>query len=400
MTEAQLDRVSAWRKAHRKLLDLPGLTLLELALLLVVERRGVRDVARTVAGGARPDIGWSVRPDGRPDTRRELAALCRLPPGAAGLADLNAAIEGLVELGHLVVADDWSIGMTGWAEQQESPDAHRKREDRERARRAPKALPPGRDPDDGGTPPGQSTECPPQRTEDRGQKTDLNSGDDPRAQAGATPVKNAPPEPRTLGGRIGLTRVQFGLSVAKIAERSGIDAATIRRIEADEALPTRGELEVLARVLGDPDLATVDLPARDEGVVRDVAGQLHDARAALGTDEPRRLVDGGLVREVFAPVELVPTGTTLAEAWAVVIRRAAEQARRNAEDGRPGRDLEFFTLAWLGKPDRWRRFLANSALDQRRQQRAAPARASPRMTGPKNTELPPMVRRDEDDEET
>lgn len=130
MAESQLDRVATWRKAHRELLDLPGLSLLELALLMTLERRGIRDPARLVAGVARPDVGWSVRRDERPDTRRELAAILRLPPGLAGVAELDGAIAGLVELGHVVVADDGAVGMVGWVEMQESPDAGRKRDQR------------------------------------------------------------------------------------------------------------------------------------------------------------------------------------------------------------------------------------------------------------------------------
>lgn len=156
---SQLDTPSAWRKAHRRRLSLVGLGQLELLLLLVLDTVGVRDETRTVAGDVRPDVGWATRDDGRPLSRRELAALCRLAPGAAGLAELAAAVDGLVELGHVVVADDGAVGVSAWAELQESPDALRKRDKRR--------TEPGQDADTARTFRGMSA------PEDRRQKTEF-----------------------------------------------------------------------------------------------------------------------------------------------------------------------------------------------------------------------------------
>lgn len=137
MTASQLDIPAAWRKAHRKLLGLAGLSTLEFALYCVLERAGMRVADRLAGGKPRPDVGWGTRDDGRPMTRRELAAHCRLPPGTAGLADLEAAIAGLVELGHAVISDDaTAVGLVGWVELQESPEDRRARDDERRARDA------------------------------------------------------------------------------------------------------------------------------------------------------------------------------------------------------------------------------------------------------------------------
>ena len=123
---SQLGHPAAWRKAHRRRLALVGLGPTEQHLLLVLDMLGARDPARLVNRLPAPDVGWATREDGRALTRRELAAHLRLAPGAAGLAELEAAIAGLVELGHAVVADDGAVGVTGWADLQETPRRRRR----------------------------------------------------------------------------------------------------------------------------------------------------------------------------------------------------------------------------------------------------------------------------------
>lgn len=170
-----------------------------------------------------------------------------------------------------------------------------------------------------------------------------------------------------LGHRIGMTRISMGFGIALVATRTGIPAATLRAIESGEAEPTRDELALLAKALGDPSLASAPgLDAPELSVTAIAVDALHEARRELGADEPRPQVCGDLVRAACAPRPLVPEGMTLAACWPLVIRRATEEARRNAEDGRGRRDLEFLTLRHLAEPGRWRRYLGNSDLDVRR----------------------------------
>ena len=374
MSESQLDRVSAWRKAHRRRLAIVGLSGIEQHLVLVIDMLAIRDLGHLVHGEARPDVGWAVRDDGRPLTRRELAAHLRLAPGQEGARELGEAIAGLVELGHLVVADDGAIGSVGWCDLQETPDAQRKREARAGRREdspppaAASRAPAGVEPADvSGTPPGQSAECPTQMSEDRRQ----NQSSSDNAGAGL-------PEPATLGARVRFARESMGLGLARISDRTGISPATLRAIEHDEVDATTDELDLLARHIGDPSIARASALPVAAGDVALVAGELHDVRAGLGAVEPRPAVTGDVARDVWAPAKagLIPEGMGLVEAWRTVMRRAGEEAKRNAEDGRGGRrDLEFMTLRSLGGATRWRRYLGNSDLDRRREPRQA--RASP-----------------------
>ena len=53
-----------------------------------------------------------------------------------------------------------------------------------------------------------------------------------------------------VGGKIATVRDSLGLSVEELAERSGCDAALIRRIEAGELSPSLAPLIKIARALG------------------------------------------------------------------------------------------------------------------------------------------------------
>lgn len=366
---SQLDTPAAWRKAHRRRLSLVGLGQLELLLLLVLDTVGVRDETRTVAGDVRPDVGWATRDDGRPLSRRELAALCRLAPGAAGLAELAAAVDGLVELGHVVVADDGAVGVSAWAELQESPDALRKRDKRR-------------------TPPGHSAECPPQKTEDRRQNSIAVS----TREAGTPPASG-----RTLGQRLRLARESAvtPLSLRQASARAGLDVEDLRRFEDDTSTPTRTELRAMAKVYGDPAVADLELPEQDEGLAGAVAREHHDLKLELGLaspDDPLPVVDAALVRTVNAPRET--EGKALADTWRTVLRRGAERVRR---DGGRGRAAEFYRLDILAKPGERKRLLDTPDLDRRLDEQP---RRPQKQTGPRNNELAPRVRRFGEDEET
>jgi hypothetical protein len=382
--ESHLDRVAPWRKAYRELP--PGLTTLELALLMTIERRGMRDAQRLVAGQARPDVGWSVRDDGQPDSRRELAAIVGLGP--TGAAKLNAAIDGLVALRRIVVADDGALGMVGWSEGQEPPTsatpvprtrgrsstervrAHRERE-RERRRNTGETdeTPPSNGETAEGTgrgTPGNVAETlgetahggdmGGQKAEDRGQKTEL-AGCAPRA--GAT----------TLGQRLRVARESGAvpMGVGTLAKGLGLDVAVVRAFEADEQLPTRYELRAIASVLRNPEIAELELPSeRDPSVVVFVVN-LHRKFELefeiVGPDHPQPRIDGEVARWVFTPGG---TAEEILAGWRLVLERAAEKIRRELERGRGGDSAGWFTLSHLSKPKIWREYLDKHDLDHRR----------------------------------
>jgi transcriptional regulator with XRE-family HTH domain len=380
--DSQLDRVSAWRKFHRKRLAIVGVDIVELALILVVDGTGMRVRDRTVSGEPRPDVGWATRDDERPLSRRELAAMVRLPGGADGLARLDAAIASLVELGHLVVGDDGAVGSTGWEELQETPDESRKRAARRR-RAGQSSDRPAAGRDNDRITSGQSADSPPQKTEDRRQKTDSELS--PSAGAGARPLGS-----ETLGERLKLTRVAWGWNEALTSRRTGIPVGTIRDFEADRAIPCRAELAQLALHLGAPELEQADVADLDQDVVDAVVLLEAQAREALKLDPiPRTAGAPDVARLVHSTGE---DDQTLAN-WAIAIRRQREDVQRQLDRG-DHRGVDFLRIETLAKPKTRARLLADAGLDVRR---PAPARGRGRDRGPappsNPDRLPPEVRR-------
>lgn len=333
----------------------------EAADVLGFEARALRallgDIAELEEGDA---VGWAIDSRGQPYTRDRLARLLAATP-----AQVDLALEQLVAA-SVVVVRDGRIGLVDWRRTQEDPSAERQRRRR------------GHERDDAGAVPVTTgvtvtrPVTPPSPPEDRGQRTedrvpDVNAGADTR-------------EPFDPAGRIRDAREHGAspLPVEAAARRSGIPATTLRDLESGRASPTRAELEVLARTYGDPSL--LDLPSLElgPGVPEQVLGALFEARQVLGAEEPRPRLDGDVVRYVHAPAPWLPEGLSLLDAWLTVIRRAAEEARRNRESGRENRDLEFLALRSLGGDRRFRKYLDTPDLDRRLEPRQ---RGSPRSTG-------------------
>lgn len=59
-------------------------------------------------------------------------------------------------------------------------------------------------------------------------------------------------EPAEIGTRLRTQRAALRLTQAQVAERSGIAALTVHRIETGKGTPHRSTLEVIARALGCP----------------------------------------------------------------------------------------------------------------------------------------------------
>ena len=330
----------------------------EAADVLGFEARALRallgDIAELEEGDA---VGWAIDSRGQPYTRDRLARLLAATP-----AQVELALEQLVVAGVVVVRDG-RIGLVDWRRTQEDPSAERQRRRR------------GHERDEPVTPGVTVTRpvTPPSPPEDRGQRTedrvpDVNAGADTRESF----------DPASVAQRIRDAREHGAspLPVEAAARRSGIPATALRDLEAGRASPTCAELESLARAYGDPSL--LRLPGLGPGAAEQVLDALFEARQGLGAEEPRPRLDGDVVRYVHAPEPWLPEGLSLLDAWLTVIRRAAEEARRNRESGRANRDIEFLTLRSLGGDRRWRKYLDTPDLDRRLEPRQ---RGSPRSTG-------------------
>ncbi|HMV68678.1 MAG TPA: helix-turn-helix transcriptional regulator [Myxococcota bacterium] len=330
--------------------------------LLGFEGRALRsllgDVAELVEGS---DVGWALDSQGRPYTRVRLARLL-----AATEAQVDLAVEQLLAAG-LILDDARGLGLLDWRRTQEDPSAERQRRRRghERDEECVGPVTPGVTVTRAVTP-----ASPP---EDRGQRTEDRK---PAAAAGADTRESF--DPAAIAQRLRDAREHGAapLPVEAAARRSGIPATALRDLEAGRASPTCAELESLARAYGDPSL--LGLPGLGPGAAEQVLDALFEARQGLGAEEPRPRLDGDVVRYVHAPEPWLPEGLSLLDAWLTVIRRAAEEARRNRESGRANRDIEFLTLRSLGGDRRWRKYLDTPDLDRRLEPRQ---RGSPRSTG-------------------
>lgn len=126
--------------------------------------------------------------------------------------------------------------------------------------------------------------------------------------AGASASGRARFDPAELAQRIRVAREggASALTVEVAAKRSGIPAPTLRAFEAGHEVPLRSELEALARIYGDRELAEVQLPDRDPAIVAFVVGALHQHRIDLklaAPDDPAPDVTADVARLVFAPEE-------------------------------------------------------------------------------------------------
>lgn len=375
----------AWAKVRHNLwsdergLELSGIALaLRVALTVWV----IEDPTQRVGGVEVPGAGWLLTEDGDAYTLRRIARLTRF--------DEAAVRDALAELGEARIAvrsDTGAWGLIGWASSQEDPSAQRVRDYRERQRagNGGETPPPGNGSADE-TDPGRYSNAA-ETAEERGERRDVISP----AAAGAradTPIR-PPGSWSTLGERIRITRVQLALGETKLSERTGIPAATIRAFERDQATPTRAEARVLARELGDPSLADVELPDLDETVAGAVVAVEAQVREALGLDPiPRQPGDPDVVRLVHAPRE----GPAAMANWATCLRRLAEECRRQLESHGVSSSAEFLRLEYLAKPRHRERYLAAADLDQRRE-RAPPSRRSRGPLPPQNAGLKPEVPR-------
>lgn len=187
----------------------------------------------------------------------------------------------------------------------------------------------------------------------------------------------------TLGARLTRARELVGcMSQTTAATRAGIPRGLYAQLEADEAAPTREQLAAISGALGQPEIADWPLPDRDAGLVERIVRLHRDLAVELEAMDPALLREPIVVaaHHVTAIYAAEATdraaGLSLADGWARVLSRAAEQLRRELARGRlNGR--EYFTLRNLAGKRR-ATFLDPDAFDLDRRDDGTQARASPR----------------------
>lgn len=321
--------------------------------------------------------GWVVDEDGDPVPLEVMARECY-----ATLEQIEAALARLVKA-KVAIERDGRWGIRGWRETQESPEAARVRRHRAKTVTASGDVTPTVTPA-----PGQPVTSPARGGEERREKTELL----PPPVAGvraeiSPPATDAPrPAPRpappaTIGQRLALARELVGFGPREVATRARVARARYAQLEADEALPTRSELEAIAVAVGDPTVGAWPLPKRSTELVEAVVRQHRDLGIELGALDPdaRReplVVTAGEVDAVYQPESAdIAAGLDLATAWARVLARAGEELRRDVARGKFDQ-RRWFTLRNLAAPRRREQLLA--AVDLDRRDDGPPARASPR----------------------
>lgn len=319
-----------WRKVGHEIytddvaLELSALENLggvALSLRVLLEVRSVLDEGQLVGGAPAPAVGWLLTEAGRAVTP---AALSRTTGFALGVVE--SALKVLAAHGVAVQSDAGAWGTLGWAGRQEDDSAERKRRQRDRERHGA---------DDAGTGGGQTrdnrrdshapshADVTPQREEGREKTEDPEQEQEqPRAEPLAlTPVAPASKPPR--------------------ARRPDPSAS--------------------------PDTRRVWLAYQD-------------LRIGLGLQKSDPRPEAERSGPVPAQVKDITRAISLAggvDSFLVVLRRAAEDQRRQAErEGVEVRDSgpkKYFVIEHLGRHAG--RYLEQPDLDQRRP--ATPARASP-----------------------
>lgn len=330
----------------------------ELGLAAKALRALLGDVAELIDGS---DVGWAVDANGRAYTRPRLARLL-----SATDEQVDQAIDQLLAAGVAVLLDG-RIGLVGYRTTQEDPSAKRVREHRARHGLGVTqhvTVTPEETPESGG---GND-----QRAEDRGQSPIVVSAGE-RASAAPPPPCASTAEPAAAQPTIGqvLKRARDGSPAPMTADRAArrvtdlkigltLTGDDVRRFEDDRAVPSRAEVQALARVYGNPpELADLEVPDQDPDVARQVVAAHHERAVALGlAGSPPPPIDAATLRWVFAPREW--EGEQFMENWLVCIRRKAQQVKR--ERGR-GRAAEFFTLRMLARREEREGLLATPGLD-------------------------------------
>lgn len=378
-----------WRKLGRDLLtDERTLRLSQLALhlRLVLEIMGDADEDQLVAGAAAPGVGWLIDEYGDAYDIERLAALVR-----ADEAAVEVALRELERARIVVRSDTGAVGTVDHEERQLDPTTKRTRAWRSR-------QPAAEDAEHAGNGAGTQAEQPgnDQRAESREQRAEVPPTDPP-AQAPACEIR------ATVGTEIRLTRERLAWRPALVSERAGIPRGTLTSLEQGHIQPTRDELDKLAEVLGNPDLRK--FPAVDDdgnwAIPQQVVGELYRLRLELGlADGPAPEVDAATVRTVFAPAAADrAAGRDPLATWLTVLRRAAEEIRRERARGKATRSAEYFRLddkGGLGGEARRRKYLETVDLDRRDDGPTPAARGSPRRgrpEPPQNAEvLEPEIR--------
>lgn len=319
--------------------------------------------------------GWVRTDTGAPFSVGRMAAIIK------GTPEQVLHSLGLLRTAGVIVERDGAWGVVGWRLKQETPEAARVRR-----HRATRSVTPA-------VTPGSTASVTPTVTvtdrggEDRGTELTIPSpsagGREEIPSPAVAPRPAQPAAPMTLGARLTQARDLVGcMSQTTAATRAHIPRGLYAQLEADEAAPTRKQLAAIAGALGQPEIADWPLPDRDAGLVERIVRLHRDLAVELEAMDPALLREPLVVaaHDVTAIYAAEATdraaGLSLADGWARVLTRAAEQLRRELARGRlNGR--EYFTLRNLAGKRR-ATFLGPDAFDLDRRDEGPPARASPR----------------------
>jgi len=294
------------------------------------------------------------------------------PEALAGLADLQS-------VGIVTRREDGCWGVVDWRAKQESPDAARMRV--ARANTARTCSPPVRS--DAGVAPNTGPNCSPQEErglEDRGQSlttTPPPAGvrEDAPPVAGHCATDANPDSPtapleiqRPICERLARARELVGTyTQATAAARADMPQGRLKHLEAGVLLPTSDDLLRLSRAYGQPEIATWDIPVRDQDIIGAVVTLHRDLAVELGTygQNAPAISSERMAADIYATEAAdLATGLTLRQAWERVLRRAAEELRREIARGRQN-GRAFFTIRGLAGSDRRAKYLALEDLDRR-----------------------------------
>lgn len=323
--------------------------------------------------------GWATTDKGAPVTPARMALILKTP-----LAAVHASLELLRRAGVAVErSGEW--GTVGWVETQELPEATRQRKYREaRSAGVTENVTVTPDVTVGVTASGQkpvtaNTTVTPRGTEE--QRTELlptppaGVREDAPPSTGQCATNADPSSPtapqdiqRPIGDRLTRARELIGTyTQATAAACADMPQGRLKNLEAGVLLPTRDDLLRLSRAYGQPEIATWDIPVRDQEIITAVATLHRDLAVELGAlaQNAPAMSSERMAADIYATESAdLATGLTLRQAWERVLRRAAEELRRELARGRQN-GRAFFTIRGLAGSDRRAKYLALEDLDRR-----------------------------------
>lgn len=326
--------------------------------------------------------GWATTDKGAPVTPARMALILKTP-----LAVVHASLERLRQAGIAVErGGEW--GTVGWTATQELPEATRQRKYREARSGVTENVTVTPDvtvgvPASGQKPVTANTTVTPRGTEEQRNRITLPPPAGVRedyppvaghcaTDANPNPNPNSPTAPpeiqRPICERLARARELVGTyTQATAAARADMPQGRLKHLEAGVLLPTRDDLLRLSRAYGQPEIAAWDIPVLDQEIIAAVVTLHRDLAVELGAlaQNAHAISSERMAADIYATEAAdLATGLTLRQAWERVLRRAAEELRREIARGRQN-GRAFFTIRGLAGSDRRAKYLALEDLDRR-----------------------------------